>query len=216
MRFIIGGCGRVGAQLAEMLSLDRQEVRVIDTEPRSFERLSKAFRGEAVLGEAFDGETLEKAGIGGAEVFAAVTNYDNTNLMAAEVAEHIYHVPRTVARLYNPDKEGTYQALGMDYICGTREVARAVMEKMLRPAVRLRGQCANNTRMVVEFDLPAAWAGKPLSRFARDLDMEIAWVTRGGEAVFPEDGFKGMEGDTVTALVGERGMRKLEKKVRGR
>ncbi len=214
MRIVIGGCGRVGAQLADMLSSEHHEVRVIDTEERAFQRLSKVFRGEVVQGDAFDGETLEKAGISEADVFAAVTNYDNTNLMAAEVAEHIYHVPRTVARLYNPDKEGTYQALGMDYICGTREVAGAIMERMLKPGVRLRGKCANNTRMVAEFDLPAEWVRKPLLRLAAELGLEVAWVTRKGEAVFPEEGFRGERGDTVTVLAGEEGLRRLERKLR--
>lgn len=125
-------------------------------------------------------------------------------------------MPRTVARLYNPDKEQTYRALGIEYICGTREVAWEIMEKMLWPAVRLRGQCANNAAMIVEFDLPPAWEGKPLSRLARDFEMEIAWVRRDGEAFFPEEGFRGREGDMITAMVSEEELRRLERKLKGK
>lgn len=214
MKVVIGGCGRVGAALAEMLSLDRHQVAVIDSDPASFRRLSKAYRGKAVEGVGFDEETLERAGIREADAFVAVTNYDNANLMAAEVARHVFHVPCTLARLYNPDKEGTYQALGMDYVCGTRLLAQAVMEKLLKPLVRVRGLCANNTQTIVEFDYPKAWKGKTSRQLKEDPGLIVAWVSRGNKAVFPGKSFVFREGDEVTALVSARGLRRLEKKLR--
>lgn len=214
MRIVISGCGRVGAQLAEMLSLDGHEVAVIDSNGSSFARLSKTFSGEAVEGVAFDEDTLNKAGIGGAQAFASVTNYDNTNLMSAEVVKHIFNVPRVVARLYNPDKEGTFQALGMDYVCGTEIVARELLERILKPLVRLRSSCCNNNRDLVEFDCPSRWVGKRALWAEETMGLKLAFLVRDGEAVLcgKDERFRG--GDEITALISSRRTRKLERYLR--
>jgi trk system potassium uptake protein len=214
LKVVISGCGRVGAALAEMLSLEKHQVTVIDSDPGSFNRLSKTFKGTAVEGVGFDEEAMEKAGIREADAFVAVTDYDNANLMAAEVARHVFHVPYTLARVYNPDKEDTYQALGMDYLCGTRLLAQAVMEKLLRPLVRIRGLCANNTQTIVEFDYPKAWKGRTSRQLKEDPGIIVAWVRRGDKGIFPGKTFVFREGDEVTALVSARGLRRLEKKLR--
>lgn len=214
MKVVIGGCGRVGAQLAEILSMDKHQVTVVDDDSAAFARLSKVYRGEALEGGAFDEETLLQAGIRGADVYAVVTNYDNTNLMAAEVADQLFQVPRIIARLYNPDKEDTYQALGIDYVCGTKLVARAILEKMLKPLVRMRGQCANNTQNIVEFDCPEAWKRRTPAWLREEMGLKVAWVKRGDEAVFPEADFTLREGDEITALLSERGLQRLERKLK--
>ncbi len=216
MKVIIAGCGRVGAELADMLSLDGHEVTVMDKDPRSFQRLSKLFSGEVVEGFAYDEESLTKAGIRYADAFAAVTNFDNTNLMAAEVARKIFNVPRVIARLYNTDKEQTYQALEIDYVCGTKLLAQVLQEKILRPQVRVRDLCCNNTLSLVEFDCPAKWSGKKVGRLEEEITMHIAFLVRDGEAIFPHQDFSLEKGDEVTALISTKRMNRLERKLRGR
>lgn len=85
MHIIIAGCGRVGSQLALYLSYEGHDVAIIDKDPASFGRLGSTFNGIVLEGVAFDEEVLLEAGIEKAEAYAAVTNYDNTNLMAAEM-----------------------------------------------------------------------------------------------------------------------------------
>lgn len=130
MNVIVVGCGRVGSQLATLLSIEGHNVAVIDKEPEAFRRLGSAFNGVTIKGLGFDEDVLEEAGIHECDAFAAVTNLDNTNLMAAEVARKIFGVPHVVARLYNPQRARTYEQLDLDYVCGTTLVAESLLDKI--------------------------------------------------------------------------------------
>lgn len=128
---IVVGCGRVGSQLANMLSDNGNNVCCIDRDPDSFANLGRNFNGTTVQGLGFDEDVLMRAGADECDVLAAVTQYDNANLMCAEVANRLFGVPHVIARLYNPDHEKTYLQLGIDYVCGTSLVAEEVFSKAL-------------------------------------------------------------------------------------
>lgn len=128
---IVVGCGRVGSQLANMLSENDANVCVIDKNPDAFVNLGRDFNGSTFTGVGFDEETLIKAGIEDCDVVAAVTQLDNTNLMVAEVANRLFGVPHVIARLYNPGHERAYLQLGIDYICGTALVAEEAFSKII-------------------------------------------------------------------------------------
>lgn len=120
MKIIIMGCGRLGAHLARRLDREGHEVTVIDRTSEAFARLGEDFQGTMVLGVGIDEDVMRRAGIEQADAFIAVSNGDNTNAMAAEIAKLVFHVPRVVARLYDPVREETYHALGlMETICPT-------------------------------------------------------------------------------------------------
>ena len=120
MRIIVMGCGRSGAYLARHLDQEGHDVTVIDRNSDSFARLGSDFRGTMVLGTGIDEDVLRRAGIENADAFVAVSNGDNTNAMAAEIAKLVFKVPRVVARLYDPVRENTYHALGlMETVCTT-------------------------------------------------------------------------------------------------
>ena len=106
---IVVGCGRVGSRLATMLSDNGHNVCVIDKSVDAFANLGRNFNGATIQGVGFDEDTLIKAGIDECDVLAAVTQFDNANLMMAEVANRIFDVPHVIARLYNPDHERTHQ-----------------------------------------------------------------------------------------------------------
>ncbi len=200
-RVIVAGCGRVGAQLSEILSLDGYRVTVIDRDRGSFERLSKSFQGDVVKGYAFDLDVLERAGIGKADVFAALTNYDNTNLMAAEVARRIFGVERVVSRLYNPDKEKTFQALDINYLCGTTILAERFMQRMVPDRLSIIAWTANNRVLVTEFSCPARLAGRTVGWLEREELLRVGLIGRGG-AMRPADREEALEeGDRVVAAV---------------
>jgi len=128
---IIVGCGRVGSQLANMLSDNGNNVCVIDRNADSFKNLGRNFNGSTIQGVGFDEDTLVKAGIEECEVVAAVTSLDNTNLMVAEVSNHLFDVPHVIARLYNPDHGRAYMQLGIDHVCGTSLVAEDIFSKII-------------------------------------------------------------------------------------
>ena len=128
---IVIGCGRVGSQLANMLSSNGRNVCVIDRNAEAFTNLGRNFNGSTIQGTGYDEEILARAGIDDCDVLAAVTQSDNTNLMCTEVASRLYDVPHVIARLYNVDHERAYTQLGIDYVCGTSLVAEDVFSKIV-------------------------------------------------------------------------------------
>lgn len=120
MKVIVLGCGRLGAHLARRLDREGNEVTVIDRNAESFSRLGSEFRGRMVFGTGIDEDLLRRAGIEDTDAFVAVTNGDNTNAMASEIAKLVFKVPRVIARLYDPVREDTFQTLGlMETVCPT-------------------------------------------------------------------------------------------------
>ncbi|MBI4759161.1 MAG: TrkA family potassium uptake protein [Chloroflexi bacterium] len=134
MNIIVLGCGRVGAALATMLDAEGHSVTVIDQNSDAFRRLGAGYKGNMVLGTGIDEDVLRSAGIEKADAFAAVTNGDNTNIMASQIASTIFHVPRVVTRIYDPIREETYRTLGLDTICPTSVGARLFRERLLAGA----------------------------------------------------------------------------------
>jgi trk system potassium uptake protein TrkA len=130
MKVVIMGCGRVGAQLASLLDADGHEVIVVDNDTNSFKRLPHDFGGTALLGNGLDEEVLKKAGIEEADAFVAVTQGDNRNVMAAQIAKHIFNVPKVVCRIYDPLRQELYDMLGLEAISPTTIFAQILRERV--------------------------------------------------------------------------------------
>ena len=118
-KVVIMGCGRTGSWLANIIDAAGHSVTVMDVDAYSFRRLSPDFKGKALVGNGIDQEALKKAGIEEAEVFIAVTQGDNRNIMAAQMAKHIFNVPRVICRIYDPLRQEIYQTLGLETISPT-------------------------------------------------------------------------------------------------
>jgi trk system potassium uptake protein TrkA len=130
MKILIMGCGRVGARLATLLDEDGHEVTILDIETYSFRRLPPSFSGTALFGNGIDEEALKKAGIEDADVFVALTQGDNRNVMACQIAKYIFNVPRVVCRIYDPLREEMYSALGLETLSPTKIFSQLLREKI--------------------------------------------------------------------------------------
>ncbi|MFA5309172.1 MAG: TrkA family potassium uptake protein [Dehalococcoidales bacterium] len=130
MNILIMGCGRVGARLASLLDGDGHKVTILDNDTYSFRRLPPSFSGTALFGNGTDEEALKKAGIEDADLFVALTQGDNRNVMACQIAKHIFKVPRVVCRIYDPLREEMYSALGLETISPTKIFAQLLREKI--------------------------------------------------------------------------------------
>lgn len=130
MKIIIMGCGRVGAHLATLLDAEGNDVTVLDLDAYAFRRLPRSFRGTALLGNGIDQEALKRAGIEGADVFFALTQGDNRNIMASQIAKHIFNVPRVVCRIYDPLRQDMYSSLGLESISPTTIIAGILKDKL--------------------------------------------------------------------------------------
>ena len=123
MKLVILGCGRVGARLAQLMEAEGNEISIINSDLDALQKLPDTFKGQTVLGTGIDADVLKAAGIEHADSFAAVTNYDNTNIMACQVAKEIFGVPHVLARIYDPGRESLYHELGLETICPTTLVS---------------------------------------------------------------------------------------------
>ncbi len=131
MKIVIMGCGRVGAALATLLDAEGNRVTVIDIDSDSFRRLPASFRGTALLSNGTDAEDLKKAGIEGADAFVAVTQGDNRNVMAAQIARHFFGVPRVLCRLYDPLRKELNDTLGLEAVSPTTIFAQILRDKLV-------------------------------------------------------------------------------------
>lgn len=139
MKILIVGCGRVGSSVAQEMSEAGHEVTVIDWSQEALNKaaargiLGDKFRGTAVVGDGTDEDLLRRVGIEDADAFVAVTDGDNRNIMAAQIAQYIFNVPKVVCRIYDPIRDDVYSDLGLQTLCPTK-VGSARIKQMLQEA----------------------------------------------------------------------------------
>jgi trk system potassium uptake protein len=131
MKIIIMGCGRTGAQLAANLDADGHQVTILDVNDYSFRRLPPGFKGTALLGDGTNDETLKRAGIENAEAFVAVTQGDNRNIMASQIAKYIFKVPKVLLRIYDPLRRELYNSLGLEAFSPTIIFAQLLKDNLV-------------------------------------------------------------------------------------
>lgn len=215
MQVIIAGCGRVGSQLALLLSNEGHNVVIIDRDAQAFHRLGMSFNGVTLTGIAFDEALLKEAGIESTDAFVAITNYDNTNLMAAEVARSIYDTGKVFARLFNPDKDKTFQALDIDYICGTVILAEQFMQRLVSDRMKILAWAANNQVLLAEFECPHRFSGKQVSKLEREELLRVGLVSHQGRTAVATKGTTMHRGDRIIAAVLAGRERRVRRMVEG-
>jgi trk system potassium uptake protein TrkA len=119
MKVLILGCGRVGSTLARHLVQEGHTVAIIDLTSDSFRRLGSKIKVRRIVGTGMDQDVLRRAGIETADVFVAVTNGDNTNIMAAQIARQVFDTKKVIARIYDPIRAEAYRELGIETLCTT-------------------------------------------------------------------------------------------------
>jgi len=211
MYVIIVGCGRVGSELAKLLSSEGHNVVVIDRSQTSFERLGRTFNGLTLVGNGFDLELLKTAGITQAGAFCAVTNGDNTNLVAAQVAKKIFNVPKVIARVYDPKRANVYKALGLDVISGTILFASMLRDKIVES--RFSSYLIESGELgVLEIEAGKDLKGKSISQINLAGELIVATIRRVNGIVIPEPNTKVEEGDILLAVVKTNRLDKIRKR----
>ncbi len=142
MKIVIVGCGRVGASAAEVWDANGHDVIVIDIATSAFDRLPSSFRGTAIRGDGTDEDVLRRAGTEGADVFLAVTEGDNRNIMSAQLAVEALEVPRVIAKINDPLRAAAYAELGIATLCRTGLMVDAVNAHLGLPPSGFAGMLA--------------------------------------------------------------------------
>lgn len=134
MNILIMGCGRVGARIATRLDADGNDVTILDLSPSAFKRLPDSYAGAKMVGNGMDGPALERAGIARADAFIAVTQGDNRNYFASQIAKEVYNIQRVLCRIYDPLREEIFRTLGIETFSPTRLGADIMVDMLFGPA----------------------------------------------------------------------------------
>jgi trk system potassium uptake protein TrkA len=206
---VIMGCGRVGSELAARLQAAEHSVAVIDKNPNAFRSLRYGFKGEKIQGYGFDEDAQRQAGIERADAFAAVSNGDNSNIVAARLAREKFEVPRVVARIYDPRRAEIYQRLGIPTVATVKWTTDQVMRFLLPEQVASEWRDPTAELALLTVLLPSAWAGWRVEELEAEGHRRVVGVTRIGHARIVTPGFLLQEGDQVHVAVDEQGLNEL-------
>ena len=215
MHIIIGGCGQLGAEIAEQLSQDADtDIVVLDTSELAFDRLGSGFNGEALVGDCTDRDVLEQAGVRRADGLIAVTRSDNANLMAVEIATHLYGVPRTIARLFNPEREEVYRKLGVRYVSSTGTIAKLFLNEFQEESYPLHVHFADSEVAMVDLEIDTGGHAMTVDEFEQEGLLRVAAVRRGARVFIPDGADRLERDDVVTAAMKPGATRDLHDLVR--
>ncbi|MCJ7512572.1 MAG: TrkA family potassium uptake protein [Anaerolineales bacterium] len=210
MIVIIMGCGRVGAQVARRLDEQGHDVRVIDHKETARDLLGPTFGGQFIEGVGFDREILVQAGIEEATAFAATSSSDNANIVAARIARNVYHVPRVVARLYDPSRAEVYQRLGLVTISSTTWGAQRIFELLAHTHLDPVMTFGHGEVSLVALEVAPALVGRQVNQISLPGEIQVVAITRGGQAIVPLLGTAFEHNDLLHLAVHASAMGRLE------
>lgn len=197
MHVIIAGCGRVGSELASNLERLGHSVALVDRDAAAFERVKPGFKGRAIIGFAFDRETLADADIKNADAFASVTSGDNSNIVSARVAKEHFKVPQVVARIYDPRRAQIYQRLGIQTVATVRWTTDQMLRFLLPEDVPVAYTVDNGEVIVTAVPAFSEIVGKNVL----DMDLEgrrrVVALSRFGVPRVPDNGLTVQDGDIL-------------------
>lgn len=204
------GCGRVGSSLATELEAAGHSVAVIDQSREAFRRLGPDFKGRTISGMGFDRDTLLEAGIETADAFAAVSNGDNSNILAARVARETYGVANVVARIYDPGRAEIYQRLGIPTVATVIWATDQILRRLVPEGSRSEWRDASGAIQLCEMHPHKNWFGFPIAEVELAITARVAFITRLGEGLIPDTHTVLQEGDLIHVTVRDKDIATVE------
>jgi trk system potassium uptake protein TrkA len=204
------GCGRVGSSLATELEAAGHSVAIIDQSREAFRRLGPDFKGRTVSGVGFDRDTLLEAGIETADAFAAVSNGDNSNILAARVARETYGVANVVARIYDPGRAEIYQRLGIPTVATVIWATDQILRRLVPEGSRSEWRDASGAVQLCEMHPHKDWFGMAITEIEAATGARVAFITRLGEGLIPDAHSVLQEGDLLHVTVRDSEISKVE------
>jgi trk system potassium uptake protein TrkA len=213
MRIVIMGCGRVGSQLSLELLAGDHKVSVVDKNARAFWRYPPGDAARTVVGLGFDRDVLEEAGVKEADAFVAVSSGDNSNIVSARVALEHYHVPRVIARIYDPRRAEIYQKLNIPTVATTTWGVKQIQLMLFHDGQEVRESIGGGDILRVRVPVPKHLVGKPATAVNVDGKLLVAGVSRGGRGFIPTDRNTLQEGDFLAVMLAKDAMKMLDERL---
>lgn len=204
------GCGRVGSSLAAELEAGGHSVAIIDQVREAFRRLGPDFKGITVTGVGFDRDILREAGIERADAFAAVSNGDNSNILAARVAREMFAVEKVVARIYDPGRAEIYQRLGIPTVATVLWTTDQILRNLIPEGSRSEWRDASGRVSLCEMHPHNDWYGRAILLVDELTPARVAFVTRLGVGIIPDEHTVLQEGDLIHVMVAETDTAQVE------
>ena len=201
MKIIVIGCGRTGAGLARVLDTAGHAVTVVDSDPNAFGRLGPTFGGVSISGVGIDPDVLHRAGIEAADGVAAVTGDDEVNAVVARIAGRLFHVPKVVARLYDPAKAEIYRRLGVQVIAPVDWGIHRAADLLTFSDVGAIMSLGTGQVDLVEVDVPQLLDGRPLGELTAPGEVLPIAISRSGRTFIPTSETTMQTGDIVHLAV---------------
>jgi trk/ktr system potassium uptake protein len=213
MRVLIMGCGRVGSELSLALLEGGHDVTVIDKNPEAFWRYPPGEGARQMLGLGFDRELLEEAGIRDADAFIAVSSGDNSNIVSARVALEHFHVPKVIARIYDPRRAEIYGRLNIPTVATTTWGIKQIQLMLLHDREEIRESLGGGDILRVRVPVPEHLIGKPANTLNVDGRILVAGVSRGGTGFLPTPDSTLQAGDYLVVMMVKDGLEMLDQQL---
>ncbi len=211
MHVVILGCGRAGSRLARKLSKAGHSVAVIDKDPNAFHLLDVDFMGKKVIGIGFDPDVLIQAGIENADAFVALSSGDNSNIVSSVVAKDVFHVPKVIARIYDPRRASIYRRFGILIVAPVRWSVSKIADTLLMELVHTRETFGSGAVELIEIEVGKELEGKFVRDFEAPGEVNIVCIERFGEALIPLGGTALEKGDRLFLVVARKSFEKFKR-----
>jgi trk system potassium uptake protein TrkA len=210
MKVIIMGCGRVGEELCRIMLDGGHEVAIIDYDQAALDRLGPHFRGRAMLGVGFDRDVLLQAGVEQADAFAATSSSDNANIIAARIARNVFHVPRVVARLFDPRRAEIYRRLGLVTVSSTTWGAERIHELLTHGELDPVMTFGNGEVSLLRIETPLHLVGRQVRDLSVPDEIGVVAIVRSSRAMLPTLGTEFRDGDILYLAVHASALERAE------
>jgi len=211
MYCIIVGCGLVGSRVAAMLSHNSHNVAIIDKNSDAFSNLPPEFDGTTIHGIGFDEEVLKSAGIMQADVFAALTDNDNINIMSSAVAKSIFKVKRVITRVFNPEREKTFRALGLEIVSPTLLGAEQVYSRFIMGENKAHLYLAENNFEMFEHIYEPMGKAEKVQDMEINHEIRVVALIRNNQVFIPAETDILKKGDRIVTISITSALHKAEK-----
>lgn len=197
MKVIVVGCGKMGSGLAQELVRKGHTVTVVGSSMEEFAMLGKGFKGDTIVGVAFDKQILEQAGIERADAVVACTKSDETNALIGRISRNTYRVPRVISRLYDPRKAEIYRSLGIQTISATEWGVKHAIELLSYDQLDIVAGLGNGGVDIVRVEATELLVGKKIVDVTAAGEFTVCALSRQNQTFLPTLGTVIEKGDVL-------------------
>ncbi len=209
MNYVIIGCGSLGAELALALRRGGHAMVLVDKDQETLHQVDPSLRGVAIVGSGLDRQILIQAGIEQADGLAAVTSCDETNVILARLARHVFHVPRVVARLHDPRKAELYRRLGIQSEAPLDWAAKRLADLLSYSEVDAMMSLGNGQVEIVRVEVSPLMEGRKVGSIAIPGEIQVVALSRRGKTMLPSPETTFQRNDSVHLAVAAESSERL-------